>query len=125
MVLIHDAARPIVPGTVIARLLEALETDRGAIPVLPVADSLARERDGMMDRAEDREALRRVQTPQAFRTEALRQAYTVATRSETDDAAVVQAAGFDVVAVEGDERALKITTPDDMVVARAYLEELR
>ena len=65
-VLIHDAARPILPPSVIARLLAARAIQQAAIPALPVADCLAHDEDGMMGSPADRNALRRVQTPQAF-----------------------------------------------------------
>lgn len=119
LVLIHDAARPIVPGVVIARLLEALETDRAAIPVLPVADSLAREKGGKMDCAEDREALRRVQTPQAFRYAAILDAHRAWTGASTagDDAQVAMAAGIEVAMVEGDEQLHKLTYASDFAQA--------
>ncbi len=119
MVLIHDAARPIVPVAVIDRLLAALASDRAAIPVLPVADSLAREKDGKMDRAEDREALRRVQTPQAFRYAAILGAHRAWAGAATagDDAQVAQAAGIVVAMVEGDEQLHKLTYASDFAKA--------
>jgi 2-C-methyl-D-erythritol 4-phosphate cytidylyltransferase / 2-C-methyl-D-erythritol 2,4-cyclodiphosphate synthase len=67
LVLIHDAARPIVPADVLARLLAALDNHPGAIPVLPVVDSLAHAEGALMGIPAPREDLRRVQTPQAFR----------------------------------------------------------
>jgi 2-C-methyl-D-erythritol 4-phosphate cytidylyltransferase/2-C-methyl-D-erythritol 2,4-cyclodiphosphate synthase len=115
LVLIHDAARPIVPAAVIDRLLAALETDRAAIPVLPVADSLAREKDGKMDRAEDREALRRVQTPQAFHYSTILAAHHSWTGVLTagDDAQVARVARIAVAMVEGDEQLHKLTYASD------------
>ncbi len=115
LVLIHDAARPVVPHAVVDRLLAALATNPAAIPVLPVADSLAREQDGMMDRAEDREALRRVQTPQAFRYPAILAAHRAWAGAPTagDDAQVAQAAGMQVAMVEGDESLHKLTYATD------------
>ncbi|MGE3691768.1 MAG: bifunctional 2-C-methyl-D-erythritol 4-phosphate cytidylyltransferase/2-C-methyl-D-erythritol 2,4-cyclodiphosphate synthase [Novosphingobium sp.] len=115
LVLIHDAARPVVPGPVVKRLIAALDTHRAAIPVLPVADSLAREAHGMMERAEDRETLRRVQTPQAFRFGAILAAHKAWTgaASAGDDAQVAQAAGIEVALVEGDEALHKLTYATD------------
>jgi len=115
LVLIHDAARPNVPTTVIDRLLAALKADQAAIPVIPVADSLAREKNGMMERAENREALRRVQTPQAFHYSAILAAHRAWNGPPTagDDAQVAQAAGIAVAMVEGDEQLHKLTYASD------------
>lgn len=116
-VMIHDAARPDLPTEVIERLLGALETKPGAIPVLPVVDSIAvADRDEMSGKA-DREALRRVQTPQAFRFDDILAAHR-AWQGETDagdDAQVLMANGGSVALVEGDERLKKITFAEDLV----------
>ena len=116
-VLIHDAARPIVPTTVISRLLAALEVHEGVIPVLPVVDSLAFERDGMMDGSADRNALRRVQTPQAFRFAAIMAAHRAWTDAPEagDDAQVLRANGGHVAMVAGDEAMLKLTFAEDFM----------
>ena len=114
-VLIHDAARPVVPAAVIARLLAALDVQQAAIPVLPVIDSLAGERDGMMAAPADRNALRRVQTPQAFRYAPILAAHRAwqGARDAGDDAQVAQAAGIEVALVEGDEALRKLTYAND------------
>ena len=114
-VLIHDAARPIVPAAVIARLLAALDIQQAAIPVLPVVDSLAGERDGMMAAPADRNALRRVQTPQAFRFAPILAAHRAWRGAPVagDDAQVAQAAGIEVAMVEGDEVLRKLTYASD------------
>jgi len=119
-VLIHDAARPTLPPEVIARLLEALDSHPGAIPVLPVVDSLARDENGLMAGSAPREALRRVQTPQAFRFEAILAAHRAWTGEANagDDAQIAQAAGLGVALVEGDERLRKLTYAED------FMEEL-
>jgi len=114
-VLIHDAARPILPRGVIDRLVAALAQAPGAIPVLPVVDSVCLA-DGT---PADRSALRRVQTPQAFRFPAILAAH----RSWTgvpdagDDAQVAQAAGLAIVLVEGDEALHKLTFAEDFAMA--------
>jgi 2-C-methyl-D-erythritol 4-phosphate cytidylyltransferase/2-C-methyl-D-erythritol 2,4-cyclodiphosphate synthase len=114
-VLIHDAARPTLPAAVIARLQAALAEHRGAIPVLPVVDSLAQAAGGMMGAAADREALRRVQTPQAFHYVAILAAHRAWQGEATagDDGQVAQAAGIAVVLVEGDEALRKLTFASD------------
>lgn len=117
-VLVHDAARPDLPRAVIARLLEALDAHRGAIPVLPVVDSMAVAGEGgtMAGKAE-RETLRRVQTPQAFRFAdilAAHRAWQGATDAG-DDAQVLTASNGSVALVDGDERLKKITFAEDFV----------
>jgi 2-C-methyl-D-erythritol 4-phosphate cytidylyltransferase/2-C-methyl-D-erythritol 2,4-cyclodiphosphate synthase len=114
-VFIHDAARPILPEAVIARLNEALVENDGAIPVLPVIDSLVEARGDSMGAPAPREMLRRVQTPQAFRYAAILAAHR-AWRGELhagDDAQVAQAAGIAVALVEGDEALHKVTHASD------------
>ncbi|TCD05212.1 bifunctional 2-C-methyl-D-erythritol 4-phosphate cytidylyltransferase/2-C-methyl-D-erythritol 2,4-cyclodiphosphate synthase [Erythrobacteraceae bacterium CFH 75059] len=111
IVLIHDAARPDLPIAVIKRLLAALDMADGAIPVLPVTDSLVRVPPGAAPRAIDRRDMMRVQTPQAFRLDAIRTAHWGWTGSltATDDAQVLSAAGFRLTTVAGDERLAKLT----------------
>ena len=113
IVLVHDAARPFCPAEVVDRLLAALENADGAVPVLAVADTLARA-DGMLGEAIDRSGAVRVQTPQAFKVDALRRAYAGwSGSSPTDEATVARAAGLAVAAVEGDAMLDKLTSPDD------------
>ncbi|PKP95398.1 MAG: bifunctional 2-C-methyl-D-erythritol 4-phosphate cytidylyltransferase/2-C-methyl-D-erythritol 2,4-cyclodiphosphate synthase [Alphaproteobacteria bacterium HGW-Alphaproteobacteria-14] len=117
-VLIHDAARPDLPLDVIARLLAALDGQTGAIPVLPVVDSLAVAGDsGLMAGKAQRESLRRVQTPQAFRFAdilAAHRTWTGATNAG-DDAQVLTDSSGSVALVDGDERLRKITFAEDFV----------
>ena len=117
-VLIHDAARPDLPRSVITRLLAALDDHPGAIPVLPVVDSLAlASADGMMAGKAEREALRRVQTPQAFAYRAILGAHRdwQGAREAGDDAQVLIAAGGTIALVDGDERLKKITFAEDLM----------
>ncbi|MBU2341261.1 MAG: bifunctional 2-C-methyl-D-erythritol 4-phosphate cytidylyltransferase/2-C-methyl-D-erythritol 2,4-cyclodiphosphate synthase [Alphaproteobacteria bacterium] len=118
-VLIHDAARPNLPREVIARLLAALADHPGAIPVLPVVDSLALDHDGLMAGAADRESLRRVQTPQAFRFTDILAAHRrwSGDPSAGDDAQVLRAAGGAVALVAGDEKLAKLTYAEDFMTA--------
>lgn len=113
ILLIHDAARPFLPHAVINRLIDALATSDGAVPALPVADTLSRGNQHLGD-VVDRTELYRIQTPQAFRAEAIKTAHRewhgpVA----TDDAQMVRAAGYDVALVGGDIMLEKVTTPQD------------
>jgi 2-C-methyl-D-erythritol 4-phosphate cytidylyltransferase len=120
-VLVHDAARPLTPPGVVARVLEALATGAVAVvPVLPVADTtVVVDDEGTVTAAPDRSALRRVQTPQGFSRVALEEAYSElpAGVELTDDAAVVRALGIPVTTVAGDERAAKITVAHDLALA--------
>jgi 2-C-methyl-D-erythritol 4-phosphate cytidylyltransferase/2-C-methyl-D-erythritol 2,4-cyclodiphosphate synthase len=117
-VLIHDAARPDLPREVIARLLAALAEQPGAIPVLPVVDSLAvAGGDGVMTGKAEREALRRVQTPQAFRYPDILAAHRkwAGAPEAGDDAQVLMASNGSVALVDGDERLKKITFAEDLM----------
>jgi 2-C-methyl-D-erythritol 4-phosphate cytidylyltransferase/2-C-methyl-D-erythritol 2,4-cyclodiphosphate synthase len=109
--LIHDAARPDLPVEVIHRLLAALDDTPGAIPVLPVVDSLSVDKDGIMNGTAEREKLRRVQTPQAFSFRAILDAHSAwqGAPDAGDDAQVLRAAGGKVIHVLGDERLAKLT----------------
>jgi 2-C-methyl-D-erythritol 4-phosphate cytidylyltransferase/2-C-methyl-D-erythritol 2,4-cyclodiphosphate synthase len=120
-VLVHDAARPFVPSAVIDRLLAALERHDGAVPVLPVADTLVSEEDGRLGAVAPREALRRVQTPQAFRRAALADAHARWSGEASDDSQMVRATGGSVALVEGDAMLEKITWPADFALAEARL----
>jgi 2-C-methyl-D-erythritol 4-phosphate cytidylyltransferase/2-C-methyl-D-erythritol 2,4-cyclodiphosphate synthase len=114
-VLIHDAARPGLTAEVVARLQVALAGHEAAIPVLPVVDSLAHADGTLMGQPADRHALRRVQTPQAFRFSAILAAHrSWSGEAEAgDDAQVAQAAGIAVALVEGDEALHKLTFASD------------
>ena len=121
-VLVHDAARPFCPSEVIDRLLAPLEFFDGAAPVLAIGDTLARASD-RLEEPVDRRGMVRVQTPQAFRLDALRAAYDRWTGdAPTDETTVARAAGLSVAAVEGDAALEKITTPADFKRAEDWLE---
>ena len=120
IVLVHDAARPFCPHYVIDRLLEALERGDGAVPVLGIADTLARGA-GQLDEMVERNRLMRVQTPQAFHVEDLRYAMDESgKRSVTDESSLLVAAGLKVITVEGDPMLDKLTTPADWDRAEAF-----
>lgn len=113
-ILIHDAARPLVSQAHIRAVLEALDEADGAVPALPVADTLKRATDDGAVTV-DREGLWRAQTPQGFRHGVLQAAYDrwPANAPATDDAAVVEASGGRIALVPGDPRLMKITYPED------------
>ena len=120
-VLVHDAARPLTPPAVVARVLEALAGGALAVvPVLPVVDTtVVVDAAGTVTAAPDRATLRRVQTPQGFDRATLLAAYAALPEGAelTDDAAVVRAAGVPVATVAGDERAAKVTVAHDLYLA--------
>ncbi len=121
-VLIHDAARPLVSARIISAILAALERAVGAVPALPVGDTLKRGAGGMIDGTVERHGLWRVQTPQGFRyAEILAAHREFAGRHLTDDAAVAEEAGLPVALVEGAEENLKVTTVDDLRRAEEIL----
>lgn len=122
IVLIHDAARPFCPPDVVDRLLEALDGDAaGAVPVLPLADTLARGND-RLDEIVDRRNMLRVQTPQAFHVEDLLYALEETNfRGATDESSVLVAAGLKVATVAGAASLEKLTTVEDWARAEAML----
>jgi 2-C-methyl-D-erythritol 4-phosphate cytidylyltransferase/2-C-methyl-D-erythritol 2,4-cyclodiphosphate synthase len=119
-VLVHDAARPFVTAAHVSAVLAALEAAEGAVPALPVADTLKR-REGEAVATVPREGLFRAQTPQGFRLSVLREAYArfPAGAATTDDAAVVERAGGRIVLVPGDPRLMKLTYAEDFPMAEA------
>ena len=120
-VLVHDAARPFCPPAVVDRLIAQLEFSEGAAPVLPVGDTVARATE-KLDELVDRTGLVRVQTPQAFRLEALRKAYSAWSGDPpTDETTVLRKAGMDVAIVAGDPALEKITTQSDFQRAESLL----
>ncbi|NKY17156.1 2-C-methyl-D-erythritol 4-phosphate cytidylyltransferase [Tsukamurella spumae] len=125
-VLVHDAARPLTPPAMIARVVAAVRAGASAvIPVLPVVDTVKRvDADGAVLGTVDRADLRAVQTPQGFAAGALRAAYDAAPGAlATDDAGLVERAGGSVVTVAGDPLAMKITTAFDLRIAQALAIE--
>jgi 2-C-methyl-D-erythritol 4-phosphate cytidylyltransferase len=120
-ILVHDAARPLLPGELVPRLLEALaEGFDGAVPALPLRDTVKRVRDGVVGETLARDDLVGVQTPQAFVAPVLRAALAAGVEG-TDCASLVEAAGGRVRVVEGDERLLKVTTRADLERVAAWL----
>lgn len=123
-VLIHDAARPLTPGEVFSRVLDALESGAtGVIPVVAVVDTIVAvdSTTAVTGSAQPRNQLGSVQTPQGFDTPALRDAYAAFSGDATDDAEVLRQAGHDVLAVAGDRESMKVTYPDDLRVLESKL----
>jgi 2-C-methyl-D-erythritol 4-phosphate cytidylyltransferase/2-C-methyl-D-erythritol 2,4-cyclodiphosphate synthase len=118
-VLIHDAARPGLSQDVLDELLAALHTADAAAPALPVSDALKRTGSSLLN--VDRTDLVRVQTPQAFRWEAITQAYAVTTDAAVDDLALVEASGAKVTLTPGRAELMKITYPEDFAVAEKLI----
>lgn len=123
VVMIHDAARPMLSRAVIDRLLTALQTADGAMPALPVADTLKRGADGAITETVERADLWRAQTPQAFRLDRLLAAWSrwPSNETPTDDASVVERDGGRVALVEGEARLMKLTFPEDFQMAEALI----
>ena len=114
IVLVHDAARPCIPPGTVAALLAALEHAAGAIPALPVADTLKRVRQGIITQTVPRDGLYRAQTPQAFRFPVLLAAHRAGIAGATDDASLLEAVGGTVAIVPGAEDNIKLTYPEDL-----------
>lgn len=128
VVLVHDAARPLVPPDVVDRVAGAVSPRVPAvIPVVGVVDTVkCVDAAGLVVTTVDRSALRAVQTPQGFDRATLQAAHAGAELDDvTDDAGLVEAQGIPVVAVEGHEEAFKITRPLDLVLAEAVLARRR
>ena len=123
LIAVQDGVRPLGSVAMIRRVAEAAAKHGAAIPVVEPVDSF-RETDGAASQIIDRRRLRIVQTPQVFRAELLRRAYETEYRPEfTDDASVVELSGEAVFLCEGERANLKITTPEDTVIAEALLAD--
>lgn len=116
-VLIHDAARPFAPPGVIDRVLDGLSQHDGAVPALPVTDTIKRAAEGVIEATVDRSNLWRAQTPQGFGFDKILEAHRAAAKVEqpefTDDASLAEWHGLDVVLVDGDNGNIKLTSDND------------
>lgn len=122
VVLVHDAARCLVPVDVVAAVIDAVRAGASAVvPGSPVVDTIRQLQPGGGSRTIDRAQLRAVQTPQGFPAEVLRRAHEVGDAAATDDAGMVEALGLPVELVAGHPRAFKVTTPQDLLLAEAIL----
>lgn len=121
IVFIHDGVRPLVSNSTVSRCYESALENGNAIPVLPVNESLRRQ-EGDRNIAVERNLFFSVQTPQTFQSkqilDAFRQEYDPAF---TDDASVAEKAGYTIHMVEGNRENIKITTPEDLIVAEAFI----
>ena len=121
IIVVHDAVRPFAPRAVIDAVIDAARETGAAICAVPIADTLKRVRDGVVEATVDRSELWAVQTPQAFRAALLREAHDKARRDGflgTDEAMLVERLGHSVRVVRGDNANVKITTPEDLRRAR-------
>ena len=123
LVAVHDGVRPLVTPELINRSFEVAERSGSAVTTVPLKDSI-REVRGEGSRAVAREQYRIVQTPQTFRAEWLRAAYAAAAgQAFSDDASLVEHSGRSIHLIDGHYRNLKITTPEDLMVAEALLKK--
>lgn len=126
LIAVHDGVRPLLSSEMIRRGVECARESGAAVPVIAVVDSI-REVDSVGSHVVDRSCLRAVQTPQVFRADLLKKAYAeVGARLEdrskaTDDASVVEMAGYEVALYDGEPQNLKLTTPTDLSVAEVIL----
>ena len=125
---IQDGARPLITWQVIDRVVRAANTFGGAVPGVPVKDTVKVENGGLVKETPDRKTLRAIQTPQVFDFDLLRGALKKAKEDGaevTDDCSAVERLGMKVKIVEGDERNIKVTTPMDLKIAELLLEEMK
>jgi len=122
VVLVHDAARPLLPEEVIERVLAPLsEGWDGVVPAVPLADTIKRVEGDRVVETLSREDLVAVQTPQAFLADALRRAVSGDVSSATDCASLVESRGGRIKVVEGDPRLLKVTDAEDLALVESWL----
>jgi 2-C-methyl-D-erythritol 4-phosphate cytidylyltransferase len=122
VILVHDAARPLVSDEVVERLLQPLsEGYDGVVPVVPVPDTLKRVSDGVVAETVPRDDVVAAQTPQAFLAPALRRGLAGDLSGASDCASLVERRGGRVAVVDGDPRLLKVTTLDDLALVEALL----
>jgi len=125
LVLIHDGVRPFVPAAVLQRAAGAADEFGAAVVAVPVKDTVKIVRDGVVTATPPREELWLAQTPQAFRYGLIRSAHDAAQAEGflgTDDASLMERQGWPLHVVLGDYRNIKITTPEDMLLAQAFLK---
>lgn len=126
IILIHDGVRPFLPAEKIDRVIAVAGEVGGGVVGVPVKDTIKEVEGGRIAATPDRRRLWQAQTPQAFPYRIIREAHDAAWRQNfrgTDDASLVERLGWPVAMVEGSYRNIKITTPEDLVLARAFLQE--
>ncbi len=127
IVLIHDAARPVIDEALIKRCLDMLGKNDGVVCGVPPKDTIKETEGGIVKRTLNRKYITSVQTPQVFRFKTLSNAFSKIKGEKiefTDDAAVVEHSGGSIVVAEGSYRNIKITTPDDAIIAESFIKEL-
>ena len=125
---VHDAARPLTPADVFRAVLDAARTDGAAIAGVPCVDTVKQVLNGHVQATLDRGSIIAAQTPQSFGADILRRAHAHATAhgmTAGDDSTLVEAIGIPVTVVPGDPRNFKVTFPQDLVLLRSLLEEVR
>jgi 2-C-methyl-D-erythritol 4-phosphate cytidylyltransferase len=125
IIVVHDAVRPLAPTWLFAAVIEAVRADGvdGAVPAVPVIDTLKRVTGDQVRSTVDRDAVVAVQTPQAFAAGSLRSAHRGSAEA-TDDAGLLEGTGATVLTVEGDPRNIKLTRPEDVPLVEALLARL-
>jgi 2-C-methyl-D-erythritol 4-phosphate cytidylyltransferase len=123
VVLIHDAARPLLSSTLLKRVLETASKKGAVVPVMPIAETVKEVEDSRVLRTLPRQSLWVAQTPQAFRYELLAKAYSRASSDvdATDEAMLVEMAGVPVFTVTGERENIKITDPADLMLAEFFV----
>jgi 2-C-methyl-D-erythritol 4-phosphate cytidylyltransferase len=122
-VICHDVARPLASPKLFSAVLAMLDRADGVIPVLPVSDTVKRVTEGMVVETVPREHLALAQTPQAFRRAALEAVHAGPPEEATDDAILLERAGYRVAAIAGEPSNLKITVPEDVRLAAALIDD--
>lgn len=122
-VLVHDAARPLVTPQLIEATIRAAKQAKAAIAAVPVVPTIKQGKGGWVVKTLDRSTLWAVQTPQVFERKLLEEAHRRANGAATDDAALVEAIGKKVRLVPGSDRNLKVTTPEDLLIAEALIKQ--
>lgn len=121
VVAIHDGARPLVSSGLILRAFAAAEANGNAVPAIPVRESMRETKEGKSHPV-DRSGYRLIQTPQVFLLADAKPAYLREYRREfTDDATVMESAGFEIYLIDGETGNIKITNPEDMLIAQALM----
>ena len=123
---IHDAARPLVTDDIITETIQAAKKSRAAAPGIPVRDTVKRTAGGVITGTPERASLTAIQTPQVFRLSLYKEALCLAKnagKQYTDDCQLIEAAGGKVYLTPGDYKNIKITTPEDLLVAEAFAVE--
>ncbi len=127
IILVHDSVRPFITGEIIRRTIEGAKVHKAVVTAIPVSDTIKEEDErGFVKKTLDRDRLWSVQTPQGFESALLREAYSRAYGDNfygTDDACLVERMGHPVKVIEGSHENIKITTPEDLIIAEALLRE--